>query len=137
MAFREVSVVQVREALRRWLKGDGERPIAGAAAYVDGVRGTYNLYQLGFDPAYGKYSPGKGAVGLAVRDAIEHGYRVFDFLRGYEEYKLAYAKDVTTTTHHRVRRNGLRSALYSAIQPAYRTVKKAAVRVVYGPGRTV
>jgi transposase len=28
MAFREVSVVQVREALRRWLNGDGERPIA-------------------------------------------------------------------------------------------------------------
>lgn len=28
MAFREVSVVQVREALRRWLKGEGERPIA-------------------------------------------------------------------------------------------------------------
>ena len=28
MAFREVSVVQIREALRRWLKGDGERPIA-------------------------------------------------------------------------------------------------------------
>src|SRR6266508_2668666 len=30
MAFREVSVVQVREALRRWLKGDGEMPIAAA-----------------------------------------------------------------------------------------------------------
>src|SRR6266540_6797395 len=28
MAFREVTVVQVREALRRWLRGDGERPIA-------------------------------------------------------------------------------------------------------------
>jgi transposase len=28
LAFREVSVVQVREALRRWLSGDGERPIA-------------------------------------------------------------------------------------------------------------
>ena len=28
MAFREVSVVQVKEALRRWLNGDGERPIA-------------------------------------------------------------------------------------------------------------
>src|ERR1700722_8190336 len=28
MAFREVSVVQVKEALRRWLHGDGERPIA-------------------------------------------------------------------------------------------------------------
>ena len=31
MAFREVSVVQVREALRRWLHGDGERPIARGA----------------------------------------------------------------------------------------------------------
>ena len=28
MAFREVSVVQVKEALRRWLRGDGERLIA-------------------------------------------------------------------------------------------------------------
>ena len=28
MAFREVSVVQIKEALRRWLKGEGERPIA-------------------------------------------------------------------------------------------------------------
>ena len=26
--FREVSVVQIKEALRRWLRGDGERPIA-------------------------------------------------------------------------------------------------------------
>src|SRR5437763_14092585 len=31
MAFREVSVVQVREALRRWLQGDGEWPIARRA----------------------------------------------------------------------------------------------------------
>ena len=31
MAFREVSVVQVREALRGWLHGDGERPIARRA----------------------------------------------------------------------------------------------------------
>ena len=30
MAFREVSVVQVKEALRRWLRGEGERPIARA-----------------------------------------------------------------------------------------------------------
>lgn len=26
--FREVSGVQIKEALRRWLKGEGERPIA-------------------------------------------------------------------------------------------------------------
>jgi hypothetical protein len=28
MAFREVTVVQIKEALRRWLRGEGERPIA-------------------------------------------------------------------------------------------------------------
>lgn len=31
MAFREVSVVQVKELLRRWLQGEGERPIARGA----------------------------------------------------------------------------------------------------------
>ena len=30
MAFREVTVVQIREALRRWMRGEGERPIARA-----------------------------------------------------------------------------------------------------------
>ena len=28
MVFREVTVVQIKEALRRWLLGEGERPIA-------------------------------------------------------------------------------------------------------------
>ena len=28
MAFREVTVVQIREALRRWLRGEGERTVA-------------------------------------------------------------------------------------------------------------
>lgn len=31
MAFREISVVQIREALRQWMDGKGERPIARAA----------------------------------------------------------------------------------------------------------
>ena len=28
MAFREITVVQVKDVLRRWLKGEGERPVA-------------------------------------------------------------------------------------------------------------
>lgn len=27
MVFREVTVVQIKETLRHWLKGEGERPI--------------------------------------------------------------------------------------------------------------
>src|SRR5271166_1558118 len=34
MAFREVSVVQIKEALRRWLRGEGERSV-GRAVGVD------------------------------------------------------------------------------------------------------
>jgi CelD/BcsL family acetyltransferase involved in cellulose biosynthesis len=126
-----------RGCLRQIVMWDGERPIASTVAYVDAVRGTYNLYQLVYDSAYHRYSPGKGAIGLAIRDAIENGYAVFDFLRGYEEYKLSYARDVRTTTHHRLTRPGIRSRLFRAIQPAYRMVKAAAVRVVYGPGRAI
>ncbi|HEX3462437.1 MAG TPA: GNAT family N-acetyltransferase [Candidatus Elarobacter sp.] len=125
----------VRGCLRMIVLWDGARPVAGASAFVDPVRGTYNLYQLVFDAAYGKYSPGKGAVGLAIRDAIEGGFRVFDFLRGDEPYKTSYASGSIVTTHFRVVRGGLRSSLFGAINPAYRTVKAAAVRVVYGPGR--
>jgi hypothetical protein len=41
MAYREVSVVQVREALRRWLHGAGERPIARAAGISRGTARRY------------------------------------------------------------------------------------------------
>ncbi len=41
MAYREVSVVQVREALRRWLQGAGERPIARAAGISRGTARRY------------------------------------------------------------------------------------------------
>jgi CelD/BcsL family acetyltransferase involved in cellulose biosynthesis len=126
-----------RGCFRLFVLWDGERPIAGAASYVDPVRKTYNLYQLGYDAAYAKYSPGKGVIGLAIRDAIEDGYTSFDFLRGYEEYKLAFADDVRITTHHRLTRPGLRSRLFGAIHPSYRLLKAAAVRIVYGPGRAI
>jgi hypothetical protein len=41
MAFREVSVIQVKEALRRWLHGAGERPIANGAGLSRGAVRRY------------------------------------------------------------------------------------------------
>ena len=41
MAFREVSVIQVKEALRRWLHGAGERPIAQGAGLSRGAVRRY------------------------------------------------------------------------------------------------
>lgn len=41
MAFREVSVIQVKEALRRWVHGAGERPIAHGAGLSRGAVRRY------------------------------------------------------------------------------------------------
>ncbi|HEY4440241.1 MAG TPA: GNAT family N-acetyltransferase [Candidatus Elarobacter sp.] len=114
-----------------------EQPIAACASFVDPVRGTYGFYQSGFEPAFAALSPGNVMVAVAIRDAIEHGYRVFDFLRGDEPYKRAFADQVTVTRHHRVRRRSVRASVFDAVQPTYHTLKLAAARVVYGPGRTV
>jgi transposase len=56
MAFREVSVVQIKELLRRWLRGEGERPIAKGAGVA---RATVRNYvaaavELGVDRAGGE-----------------------------------------------------------------------------------
>lgn len=56
MAFREVTVIQVREALRRWLQGAGERPIAQAAGISRGTARRYitTAQTLGVDRAGGE-----------------------------------------------------------------------------------
>jgi hypothetical protein len=74
MAFREVSVVQVREALRRWLKGDGERPIA-AGVGVD--RKTVRRYitaavELGVDRRGGEEQLTDALIGQVVERVRPH-----------------------------------------------------------------
>ena len=65
MAFREVSVVQVKEALRRWLRGEGERPIAHGVG-ID--RKTVRRYiaaaiELGVERSGGEEQLGDELVG--------------------------------------------------------------------------
>ena len=74
MAFREVSVVQVREALRRWLKGDGERPIARGVG-VD--RKTARRYitaavELGVDRCGGEEQLTDELIGQVVERVRPH-----------------------------------------------------------------
>ena len=56
MAFREVSVIQVREALRHWLQGEGERPIARGSGISRGTARRYitAAQMLGVDRAGGE-----------------------------------------------------------------------------------
>ena len=74
MAFREVSVVQVREALRRWLNGDGERPIARGVG-ID--RKTARRYiaaavELGVDRDGGEGQLSEELIGQVVERVRPH-----------------------------------------------------------------
>jgi len=50
-------------------------------------RGVEYVYNSGYDPDFGRLSPGIVLAGHCIRQAIEGGMRVFHFLRGQEEYK--------------------------------------------------
>jgi CelD/BcsL family acetyltransferase involved in cellulose biosynthesis len=53
------------------------------------------LYNSGYDPAYAGLSVGLLSKALALENAIERGYKKFDFLRGAEPYKYDLgAKDL-------------------------------------------
>jgi CelD/BcsL family acetyltransferase involved in cellulose biosynthesis len=45
------------------------------------------LYNTGFDPSLGQWSPGVVAIVLSIRAAIASGASVYDLLRGDEPYK--------------------------------------------------
>ena len=52
--------------------------------------GSVGLYNSGFDPTHAKLAPGIVLLAHVIRDAIERGVPVFDFLRGEESYKYAF-----------------------------------------------
>jgi len=66
----------------------GGRRIAAGILVVDGVRLMF--YNAGIDPDARDLSPGVIFVAEAVRYAVEHGKRQFDFLRGNEPYKYEW-----------------------------------------------
>ncbi|RMF34873.1 MAG: GNAT family N-acetyltransferase [Chloroflexi bacterium] len=75
---------------------DLERPVATYFNFL--YDGQVLVYNSGFDPAYGRLSPGIVLMAHLIRDAIEQGYRTVDFLRGNEGYKYDLG-GVDTTVH--------------------------------------
>ncbi len=67
-----------------WLDFDGH-PAAVEYHLVGG--GVVYAYQCGIAPDLSKVSPGEVIHLLTVRNAIQSGYRAYDFLRGDEPYK--------------------------------------------------
>lgn len=80
--------------LRLWLLEVDGAPIA--AWYGWRLADRYLYYQAGFDPDWGRYSPGLLLLAHTVRSSIEEGAARYDMLLGDEPYKARFA-DVERT----------------------------------------
>lgn len=70
-----------------FLEINGEKA-SGYFCFDDGE--AIYVYNSGFDPKFSIYSPGWVHLTRLIRHSIESGRRVFDFMRGDEEYKYRF-----------------------------------------------
>jgi len=98
-------------------------------AIIYGFRycGTFYDYQTGMDPEFAKHSVGTVLIGHCIRDSIENGLKVFDFMRGSESYKLRWAKkSIKTLDIILTSPKSHRGQSYVAARSLLRRVKKLA-----------
>ena len=84
--FHNLAIAMDREGHLKlfFLELDG---LKVAAAFVFDYANAYYLYNSGYDKRYESLSVGLLLKALLVQDAIEHGKREYDLLRGAETYK--------------------------------------------------
>jgi len=66
--------------------------------------GSVGLYNSGFDPARAMLAPGIVLLAHVIRDAIDRGFPVFDFLRGEEPYKYGFGPSPEDVLNVRIAR---------------------------------
>lgn len=69
-----------------------DRVVASLYGYVIGKR--FYFYQSGFDTEYSKYSVGALLLYQTILYLIGRGIKVFDYLRGTEQYKFEWTKTI-------------------------------------------
>jgi len=82
-----------------WVELEG-RPIA-AEYHLLGDETVY-CYQGGIAPEAAGHSPGQIATLFALEQAVENGYRAFDFLRGNEPYKRQWRAEFRPNVELRI-----------------------------------
>lgn len=81
----------------------GDRPLGAIANFVDVRQKSMLVYVQGRDETFKSPPPGRILHADAIRYAIEHGFKVYDFLRGNEEYKYAFGAQERRITHIEVK----------------------------------
>ena len=65
--------------------------VAGLYGFARGNDDVYYYYSTGFDHDYFKYSPMATLYNLSIENGIKNGFKIFDFLRGGQDYKEHWA----------------------------------------------
>jgi len=99
----------------------GEEVAAWHLGFIDGSR--YYYYMPAYDERYAKFSPGKILLFYCTIDAIDRGLKVFDHLRGEENYKAGWTDQAdhlyTLCIVRDGLESGLRNVLADQIKPAF------------------
>jgi CelD/BcsL family acetyltransferase involved in cellulose biosynthesis len=80
-----------------WLEGECRASLFG---FESGD--CYYFYLSGFDQAWSKYSLGFTLLWLSIREASRRGLKMYDFLRGDENYKFDWSDNSRMTVTARV-----------------------------------
>ncbi|MCG3162926.1 MAG: hypothetical protein JMDDDDMK_04287 [Acidobacteria bacterium] len=103
-----------------WLEGECRASLFG---FESGD--CYYFYLSGFDQAWSKYSLGFTLLWLSIREASHRGLKMYDFLRGDENYKFDWSNDMRMTVAVQVASDS-RAARWHTAQ----TYAKEAVRAI-------
>jgi CelD/BcsL family acetyltransferase involved in cellulose biosynthesis len=101
-----------RGQLRLYTVRFGDAPGGAMLNFADDRR--IYFYGCGFDPEFKKHQPVKVLIARAIQDSIDHGPRLFDFLKGNEAYKDIWANGVQGTSRLVISRGTARSRLAAA-----------------------
>lgn len=84
--FRDLTVTMAEHGfLRGGILELDSTPMAAVLAFD--YKNTVYLYNSGFDPAQSQLSVGVLSKALLIKDSIERGKKIFNFLKGAERYK--------------------------------------------------
>lgn len=85
----------------------------------------YYFYLSGFDQAWSKYSLGFTLLWLSIREASQRGLKMYDFLRGDEDYKFDWSDNLRMTITAQIASDSRAARRYVA-----QTYAKEAARVL-------
>jgi CelD/BcsL family acetyltransferase involved in cellulose biosynthesis len=122
-----------RGQLRLYTMKVGGRAVASVYGIL--YRDTFIYYQSGYDPEWRSRSVGLVLVGETFKDAIEAGFKQYDFLRGTETYKSDWTTKQRRTVAVRIHASEGAGYWFTRREELARSAREVVKRIL--PGDTV